>query len=72
MASGYSARGAQKIRHCAARCGSGAMTTRIVADSAFGCAGQRCLAASLAVTVGEAQGLVYGCDRRHRSDPQSR
>jgi malonate-semialdehyde dehydrogenase (acetylating)/methylmalonate-semialdehyde dehydrogenase len=29
------------------------MTTRIVADSAFGCAGQRCLAASLAVTVGE-------------------
>ncbi|PIG90951.1 CoA-acylating methylmalonate-semialdehyde dehydrogenase [Gloeocapsopsis sp. IPPAS B-1203] len=32
-----------------------AMTTRIVADSAFGCAGQRCLAASLAVTVGEAR-----------------
>ncbi len=30
------------------------MTTKIVADSAFGCAGQRCLAASLAVTVGEA------------------
>jgi len=30
------------------------MTTRIVADSAFGSAGQRCLAASLAVTVGEA------------------
>ncbi len=30
------------------------MTTRIVADSAFGCAGQRCLAASLAITVGEA------------------
>jgi len=30
------------------------MTTRIVADSAFGCAGQRCLAASLAVTVGAA------------------
>jgi malonate-semialdehyde dehydrogenase (acetylating)/methylmalonate-semialdehyde dehydrogenase len=30
------------------------MTTRIAADSAFGCAGQRCLAASLAVTVGEA------------------
>ncbi len=29
-----------------------AMTTRIVADSAFGCAGQRCLAASLAITVG--------------------
>jgi len=31
------------------------MTTRITADSAFGCAGQRCLAASLAVTVGEAK-----------------
>ncbi len=31
-------------------------TTQIVADSAFGCAGQRCLAASLAVTVGEARG----------------
>jgi malonate-semialdehyde dehydrogenase (acetylating)/methylmalonate-semialdehyde dehydrogenase len=30
------------------------MTTRIVSDSAFGCAGQRCLAASLAITVGEA------------------
>src|SRR5688500_12637246 len=30
------------------------MTTRIVADSAFGCAGQRCLASSVAVTVGEA------------------
>jgi malonate-semialdehyde dehydrogenase (acetylating)/methylmalonate-semialdehyde dehydrogenase len=30
------------------------MTTKITADSAFGCAGQRCLAASLAVTVGEA------------------
>ena len=32
-------------------------TTRIVADSAFGCAGQRCLAGSWAVTVGEAHGL---------------
>lgn len=31
------------------------MTTKIAADSAFGCAGQRCLAASLAVTVGEAR-----------------
>jgi malonate-semialdehyde dehydrogenase (acetylating) / methylmalonate-semialdehyde dehydrogenase len=30
------------------------MTTRIMADSAFGCAGQRCLAASVAVTIGEA------------------
>jgi malonate-semialdehyde dehydrogenase (acetylating) / methylmalonate-semialdehyde dehydrogenase len=31
------------------------MTTRIAADSAFGCAGQRCLAASIAITVGEAK-----------------
>jgi len=31
-----------------------ATTTRIMADSAFGCAGQRCLAASIAITVGEA------------------
>jgi malonate-semialdehyde dehydrogenase (acetylating)/methylmalonate-semialdehyde dehydrogenase len=31
------------------------MTTKIVADSAFGCAGQRCLAASLAITVGESR-----------------
>jgi malonate-semialdehyde dehydrogenase (acetylating)/methylmalonate-semialdehyde dehydrogenase len=30
-------------------------TTRISADSYFGCAGQRCLAASLAITVGEAR-----------------
>ena len=30
-------------------------TTSIVADSAFGCAGQRCLAASIAVTVGAAR-----------------
>ncbi len=30
------------------------MTTKIMADSAFGCAGQRCLAASVAVTVGAA------------------
>ncbi len=31
------------------------MATRIIADSAFGCAGQRCLAVSLAITVGEAR-----------------
>jgi malonate-semialdehyde dehydrogenase (acetylating)/methylmalonate-semialdehyde dehydrogenase len=30
-------------------------TTRITADSSFGCAGQRCLAASLMVTVGESR-----------------
>jgi len=40
------------------------MAVRITADSAFGCAGQRCLATSLAITVGEARG-VFGegiCD----------
>src|ERR1051326_7296036 len=31
------------------------MATRILAASAFGCAGQRCLAASVAITVGEAR-----------------
>jgi malonate-semialdehyde dehydrogenase (acetylating) / methylmalonate-semialdehyde dehydrogenase len=31
------------------------MATRIIADSAFGCAGQRCLAVSVAVTVAEAR-----------------
>ena len=31
------------------------MTTRIVADSSFGCAGQRCLASSIAITVGDAR-----------------
>jgi len=31
------------------------MATKIVADSAFGCAGQRCLAVSWAVTIGEAR-----------------
>lgn len=30
------------------------MSTRVIADSAFGCAGQRCLAASIAITVGAA------------------
>ncbi len=31
------------------------MATQIISDSAFGCAGQRCLAVSVAVTVAEAQ-----------------
>ncbi len=31
------------------------MAVKITADSAFGCAGQRCLATSLAITVGEAR-----------------
>ncbi len=30
------------------------MTAKILADSAFGCAGQRCLALSVAITVGDA------------------
>jgi malonate-semialdehyde dehydrogenase (acetylating) / methylmalonate-semialdehyde dehydrogenase len=30
--------------------------TQIVSDSAFGCAGQRCLAVSVAITIGEATG----------------
>jgi malonate-semialdehyde dehydrogenase (acetylating)/methylmalonate-semialdehyde dehydrogenase len=33
------------------------MATKIIADSAFGCAGQRCLAVSLAVTVAEARNI---------------
>ncbi len=32
------------------------MSTRILADSLFGCAGQRCLATSTVITVGEARG----------------
>jgi malonate-semialdehyde dehydrogenase (acetylating) / methylmalonate-semialdehyde dehydrogenase len=31
------------------------LATQIISDSAFGCAGQRCLAVSVVVTVGEAQ-----------------
>jgi malonate-semialdehyde dehydrogenase (acetylating)/methylmalonate-semialdehyde dehydrogenase len=31
------------------------MTTKIVADSAFGCAGQRCLATSVVITVAESE-----------------
>jgi malonate-semialdehyde dehydrogenase (acetylating)/methylmalonate-semialdehyde dehydrogenase len=33
------------------------MATRIIADSSFGCAGQRCLASAVAITVGEARAL---------------
>ena len=33
------------------------LATQIIGDSAFGCAGQRCLAVSVAVTVGDAQKL---------------
>jgi malonate-semialdehyde dehydrogenase (acetylating) / methylmalonate-semialdehyde dehydrogenase len=31
------------------------LATQIISDSAFGCAGQRCLAVSVALTIGEAQ-----------------
>lgn len=34
------------------------MTTKIIADSVYGCAGQRCLAASNIVTVGDSDGRV--------------
>jgi malonate-semialdehyde dehydrogenase (acetylating) / methylmalonate-semialdehyde dehydrogenase len=37
-----------------------ALTRANIAESAFGCAGQRCLAASLAVTVGEARDWFPG------------
>jgi malonate-semialdehyde dehydrogenase (acetylating)/methylmalonate-semialdehyde dehydrogenase len=45
------------------------MTTQIAVDSAFGCAGQRCLAASVAITVGEArrafgEAIAEGASRR--------
>jgi malonate-semialdehyde dehydrogenase (acetylating)/methylmalonate-semialdehyde dehydrogenase len=45
------------------------MATRIVADSSFGCAGQRCLATSVAITVGEArapftEGITHGAATR--------
>ncbi len=52
------------------------MTTKIVADSAFGCAGQRCLAASLAVVVGKtdfASAIAQAAQERtvgHGLDPQ--
>src|SRR5947207_8735968 len=37
------------------------MATQIISDSAFGCAGQRCLAVSVAVTIGEAQKTFRDC-----------
>jgi len=43
------------------------MTTKIVADSSFGCAGQRCLASSLAITVGEAKGAFLEAMREASS-----
>ena len=60
------ARSAEKGKRC--QCQGGAknhvvvlpdadmpMATQIISDSAFGCAGQRCLAVSVAITIGEAQ-----------------
>jgi malonate-semialdehyde dehydrogenase (acetylating)/methylmalonate-semialdehyde dehydrogenase len=44
------------------------MATRIIADSSFGCAGQRCLATSVTITVGEAGGEF----REHISDIASK
>ena len=41
--------------------------SEIIADSAFGCAGQRCLASSLAITVGEASRAVQRGDREKRA-----
>jgi malonate-semialdehyde dehydrogenase (acetylating)/methylmalonate-semialdehyde dehydrogenase len=43
-------------------------TTRILADSAFGCAGQRCLAASVAIPVGEARDVL----REHIAEAAAR
>jgi malonate-semialdehyde dehydrogenase (acetylating)/methylmalonate-semialdehyde dehydrogenase len=34
------------------------MTTEIISDSVYGCAGQRCLAASNIITVGDTQGIM--------------
>ena len=34
------------------------MTAKIIADSVYGCAGQRCLAASNIVTVGDTKGMI--------------
>lgn len=50
------------------------MTQAVVSDSAFGCAGQRCLAASLAITVGAARGpftaaMADGARARKVGDP---
>ena len=35
------------------------LTTKIVSESAFGCAGQRCLAASLVITIGEEARRIF-------------
>src|SRR5688500_19875436 len=60
-----------------------ASASEIIADSAFGCAGQRCLASSFAITVGEAShafgeaiqqraaSRVTGRSEEHTSELQS-
>ena len=48
------------------------MTTQIVADSAFGCAGQRCLASSVVITVAEAGEAVHAADQRRGGVAQGR
>jgi malonate-semialdehyde dehydrogenase (acetylating)/methylmalonate-semialdehyde dehydrogenase len=34
------------------------MSSKIIADSVYGCAGQRCLAASIIITVGDSKGVI--------------
>src|SRR5256886_1014622 len=41
------------------------LATQIISDSAFGCAGQRCLAVPVAVTIGEAQKTFREIGRAH-------
>ena len=53
--SARSARAARKIRSLFCRTPTWNRATQIITDSAFGCAGQRCLAVSVAVTIGDAQ-----------------
>ena len=48
------------------------LATQIISDSAFGCAGQRCLAVSVAVTIGEAQKTFGECDRECGIEDSSR
>ena len=46
-------------------------TVKIIVDSAFGCAGQRCLAASVVITVGDAaEKITLLADPAYRSGPQ--
>ena len=48
------------------------MATKILADSAFGCAGQRCLATSVAVTVGDAKNEFVSRIIEDAQQPQNR